>query len=927
MSHKYNPKEIEPKWQHRWEESECFKATEDTSRPKYYCLEMYPYPSASLHMGHLRNYAIGDSIARYKRLNGFNVLYPMGYDAFGLPAENAAIKQKIDPEGWTRSNIEAIKHQQQEMGLSYDWSRQVQSLDENYYKWNQWIFLKFYEKGLTYREKAVINWCPDCNTVLANEQVINNRCWRCSSIVEQRELEQWFFRIKDYADELLRSLDDLDWPESVKTMQRNWIGRSEGTIINFNIANSGETIPIFTTRPDTVFGVTFMVFAPEHPLIKNWVEGTKYQAAFETFLAGVQKEDKFQRTAADKEKKGMFIGKYAINPLTNGKIPVYVGNFVIYEYGAGAVMAVPAHDQRDFEFAKEHDLPVKVVIQPRDKVLSPDEMIEAYIEDGILVNSGEFDGLDNHEAIMKISRKLEEIKLGKSTVNYKLRDWLISRQRYWGTPIPIIHCDKCGSVPVSFEDLPVKLPGDVEFTGSGNPLATSSSFINTTCPECGAPAHRETDTMDTFVDSSWYFFKYCSPFSEQVPFDKEPASYWMPVDQYIGGIEHAILHLLYARFFTKALRDIGLSKIDEPFSRLLCQGMVNKEAPYCELCNRFLPPDDYEGSSCSVCGNEYKLKSAKMSKSLGNVIDPRILMDNYGADTSRFFILFGSNPERELEWSNAGIESVYKSLEKSFHLLIEMPGSVKDTIDARDNYINFITHKSIRDATHNFEELKLKDAITHIMILIDELSTYSKTHVNKDIYNEARMTATVLLSPVIPHLCEEVWELTGHDDFIISARWPICDETVVNEMNEFKWNLLSDLSDDIREIIKVARITSPKRIRIYSAAGWKFRLAALFKQEFAKTKDRGQIMKTLMSTDLKRYGKQVNQILGKYLNDPALAPYVDMGLDGEFSFLNEAALILESGFNCAIEFYKEDDSHEKKAAGALPGRPAIIIDL
>ncbi|MFV9630358.1 MAG: leucine--tRNA ligase [Methanosarcinales archaeon] len=926
MSHKYNPKEIEPKWQHRWEESECFKATEDTSRPKYYCLEMYPYPSASLHMGHLRNYAIGDSIARYKRLNGFNVLYPMGYDAFGLPAENAAIKQKIDPEDWTRSNIEAIKHQQQKMGLSYDWSRQVQSLDENYYKWNQWIFLKFYEKGLTYREKAVINWCPDCNTVLANEQVINNRCWRCSSIVEQRELEQWFFRIKDYADELLTSLDDLDWPESVKTMQRNWIGRSEGTTINFNIANSGETIPIFTTRPDTVFGVTFMVFAPEHPLIKNWVEGTKYQAAFETFLAGVQKEDKFQRTAADKEKKGMFIGKYAINPLTNDEIPVYVGNFVIYEYGAGAVMAVPAHDQRDFEFAKEHDLPVKVVIQPQDKVLSPDEMTEAYIEDGILVNSGEFDGLDNHEAIMKISRKLEEIKLGKSTVNYKLRDWLISRQRYWGTPIPIIHCDKCGTVPVSFEDLPVKLPGDVEFTGSGNPLATSSSFISSICPECGAPAHRETDTMDTFVDSSWYFFKYCSPFSEQVPFDKEPASYWMPVDQYIGGIEHAILHLLYARFFTKALRDIGLSKIDEPFSRLLCQGMVNKEAPYCELCNRFLPPDDYEGSSCSACGSEYKLKSAKMSKSLGNVIDPRILMDKYGADASRFFILFGSNPERELEWSNAGIESVYKSLEKSFHLLIEMPGSVKDTIDARDNYINFITHKSIRDATYNFKELKLKDAITHIMILIDELSTYSKTSVNKDIYNEARMTATVLLSPVIPHLCEEVWELTGHDDFIISARWPICDETVVNEMNEFKWKLLSDLSDDIGEIIKVARITSPKRIRIYSAAGWKFRLAALFNQEFAKTKDRGQIMKTLMSTDLKRYGKQVNQILGKYLNDPALAPYVDMGLEGEFSFLNEAALILESGFNCAIEFYKEDDSHEKKAAGALPGRPAIIID-
>jgi leucyl-tRNA synthetase len=926
MLRKYNPKEIEPKWQHRWEESECFKVTEDISKPKYYCLEMYPYPSASLHMGHLRNYAIGDSIARYKRLQGFNVLYPMGYDAFGLPAENAAIKQKIDPEIWTRDNIRAIKYQQQEMGLSYDWSRQIQSLDEDYYKWNQWIFLKFYEHGLTYREKAMINWCPGCGTVLANEQVINNRCWRCSSIVEQRELKQWFFKIRNYAEELLLSLDDLDWPDSVKTMQRNWIGRSEGTIINFKIANSGETISIFTTRPDTVFGVTFMVFAPEHPLVKDWVKGTKSQVPFESFLADVQQENRFQRTAADREKKGMFIGKYAVNPLTDEMIPVYVGNFVIYEYGGGAVMAVPAHDQRDFEFAKEHDLPIKVVIRPRDRELSADELKQAYIEDGILVNSGEFNDLDNRSAIDRISKKLEEMNLGKRTVNYKLRDWLISRQRYWGTPIPIIHCDKCGTVPASIEDLPVRLPKDVEFTGSGNPLTTSESFVNIVCPGCGGRARQETDTMDTFVDSSWYFFKYCSPYSEQVPFDRDSASYWMPVDQYIGGIEHAILHLLYARFFTKALRDIGLTGIDEPFSRLLCQGMVNKETPYCESCDRFLTPEDHNESSCTGCGSEYTLKSAKMSKSLGNVVDPQVLMDNYGADASRFFIIFGSNPERELEWTDTGIESIYRSLEKIFRLLTEPPGAVKDSTDASDKYIQFIVHKSIKNTTEAFEELKLKDAVTNIMVLIDELSTYSQMPVNRDIYTEAKKAAVVLLSPVTPHICEEVWEMMGHEDFIVKTKWPVYDESVISESNKFKWNMLSDLTDDIKEIIKVARITSAKKIRIFTAAGWKYDLTALFTKEFVRTKDRGQIMKSLMSTDLKRYGKQVNQILGKYLYDPGLAPSIDLQQKDEFNFLKETASILESYFSCAVEFYQEEESHEKKAAGALPGRPAIIIE-
>ncbi|MCL7412659.1 MAG: leucine--tRNA ligase [ANME-2 cluster archaeon] len=926
MNYHYDPKNIEPKWQKRWEESEVFRVTEAPSKPKYYCLEMYPYPSAALHMGHLRNYAIGDSIARHKRMQGFNVLYPMGYDAFGLPAENAAIKQKIDPETWTRSNIESIKAQQQEMGLSYDWSRQIQSLDEDYYKWNQWTFLKFFEKGLTYRENALINWCPDCGTVLANEQVINNRCWRCSTVVEQRELKQWFFKIRAYADELLDGLEDLDWPESVKMMQRNWIGRSEGTIIRFSIAGTGETIPIFTTRPDTVFGVTFMVFAPEHPMIKDWVEGTEYQADFETFLAEVAQEDKFLRMSADKDKKGMFIGKYAVNPLTGDTIPVYVGNFVIYEYGAGAVMAVPAHDQRDFEFAHVHDIPIKIVIRPLDRELDPGEMDGAYVDDGILVNSGEFDGTGNLDAIIRISEKLQSLGLGERTTNYKLRNWLISRQRYWGTPIPIIYCDRCGTVPVPVEDLPVRLPKDVEFTGSGNPLETSKSFTSVTCPVCGGPARRETDTMDTFVDSSWYFFKYCSPRSHDVPFEKEAASYWMPVDQYIGGIEHAILHLLYARFFTKAMRDIGLTEVDEPFARLLCQGMVNKETPYCEVCGRFLPPGDFEEHSCCTCGSKYALKSAKMSKSLGNVVDPQILMDKYGADASRFFILFGSNPERELEWSDSGIESVYRFLEKTYCLLVEPPFSLKNGIDAGDSYIRFLTHRTIKEATGAFEELKLKDVLTNVQALVDEIVDYGQSAVNSEIYANAIRAILLLLSPITPHLCEEAWESAGNEGFICQTVWPEYNEIVVSGSESYKWNMLGDLSDDIKEILRVAHIASPEKIQIIIAAGWKFELAALFRQEFARTKDRGQIMKALMSTDLKRYGKQVNQILGKYLDDPALAPSIALDAQAEFDFLSSAASILETRFSCAIKISREEDSKEKKAAGALPGRQSIIVD-
>ncbi|MBY8980814.1 MAG: leucine--tRNA ligase, partial [Candidatus Lokiarchaeota archaeon] len=650
----YNFQKIEEKWQERWELEKIFEVKEDLSKngkEKYYVLEMYPYPSSDLHIGHLRNYSIGDSFARFKRMKGFNVLYPMGYDSYGLPAENAAIDHGIDPEEWTNLNIKSIQKQQKRIGLSYDWTRMVFSHDPNYYKWDQWFFLKMYEKGLAYRQESYVNWCPKCITVLANEQVQSGKCWRCSSEVEQQFLTQWFLKIRDYAEELLDGLDTVDWPDKVKIMQRNWISKSEGSTIRFPIAKEDRTIDIFTTRADTLFGVTFMVFAPEHPWIKEWVKGTEYDELFEQFYNDVMKQDKFERTNIDIEKKGMFIGKHAINPITKEEIPIYIGNFVIYEYGAGAVMAVPGHDQRDFEFAKKYNIPIKVVIQPFEYELNADRMTRAYEGDGILVNSDEFNGMENRSAIDSISKKLESIGMGEKTVNYKLRDWLISRQRYWGCPIPIIYCDTCGIVPIPYNELPVELPKDIKFTGRGNPLKTSEIYVNVPCPKCGKQAKRETDTMDTFVDSSWYFFRYCDPDEKDLPYRKEIADYWMNVDQYIGGIEHAIMHLLYARFFTKVARDIGLHSFSEPFQRLLTQGMVNKAHPFCPECETFALKAEMHNKKCKRCGTDFILRSVKMSKSYGNTVDPIGIMNKYGADAARLFILFGASPKSGLEWS------------------------------------------------------------------------------------------------------------------------------------------------------------------------------------------------------------------------------------------------------------------------------------
>lgn len=762
---------IAKKWQKRWEQKKIFKNDDSTDKEKFYCLEMYPYPSGALHMGHLRNYSIGDSLARFKRMQGFNVLYPMGYDSFGMPAENAAIKNKINPREWTDSNIKNMQKQQKEMGLSYDWDRFLYSHDPEYFKWNQWVFLKLIEKGLAYKKESNVNWCNDCKTVLANEQVEQGKCWRCHNIVEEKSLEQWFYKITEYADELLTCIDSLKWPEQVKTMQRNWIGKSHGTEIEFQIDNSPENVNIFTTRPDTLFGVTFMVFAPEHPIIQKLIKGTEHEEEFNKFFSEVKTEDKFERANENSEKKGMFTGLYAINPINSEKVPIYVGNFVIYEYGGGAVMAVPAHDQRDFLFAKMHNIPIKVVIQPKEIELTEENMKEAYTGPGVMVNSEEFDGITWEEGKVKVTEKLEEISKGEKVTNFKIRDWLISRQRYWGTPIPIIYCDECGTVPVPIEDLPVKLPEDVEFTGQGNPLLTSKSFVNCKCPKCGKDAKRETDTMDTFVDSSWYFIRYCSPKEDKVPFDTAKVNYWMPVSQYIGGIEHAVMHLLYARFYTKALRDLGLHDIDEPFERLLCQGMVIKDG-------------------------------AKMSKSLGNVVDPQGIFDKFGPDTARLFILAAAAPDKELDWNDSGVNGIYKFLKR----VINMSENI-NAEEADDKLLNKL-NRTIRSVTSYIENFENNKAVVSIYSYVDYLQRYDQ------IPKQAYETLLLLLSPFTPHVCEELWEKIGNEAFISVQEWPKFDEDKINDEIEKEEQVIEKTVSDIRNILQLVK-EQPKKLFLY----------------------------------------------------------------------------------------------------------------
>lgn len=753
MKEKYNFTEIEKKWQDVWEKEDAFKTVEDYDKEKYYVLEMFPYPSGKLHMGHVRNYSIGDVIARFKRLKGYNVLHPMGWDSFGLPAENAAIKNDIHPAIWTDSNIAEMHRQLQGLGFSYDWNREVATCKEEYYKWMQWIFIQFYNKGLAYKKDNPVNWCPSCQTVLANEQVVDGCCERCHTPVTKKRLSQWYLKITNYADRLLKDLDKMPgWPEKVKLMQKNWIGRSTGAEVTFEIENFSKKLQIYTTRPDTLFGVTYMVLAPEHPFVPELTNGTEYEAAVKAYQEECQHKSEIERTSLTKEKTGVFTGCYGINPVNGKKVPIFISDYVMMDYGTGAIMAVPAHDQRDFEFAKKFDLDIVPVVDSQNPEIDINNLTEAFVAEGTMINSGKYTGMNNKEAIEEITKDLEADGLGKAQVNYKLRDWLISRQRYWGCPIPMVYCEECGWVPEKEENLPVKLPTDVEFTGKGDsPLKTSKTFGETTCPCCGKKAVREFDTMDTFVDSSWYFLRYCDAHNSEKPFDKKKADYWMNVDQYIGGVEHAILHLLYARFFQMVMHDLGLVDAEEPFDNLLTQGMVIKDG-------------------------------AKMSKSLGNIVSPEEIQAKYGADTARLFILFAAPPEKELDWSDAGVEGSYRFLNRVYRLVQEYVNEIRgdfrgsETItiqSAEDKALNFQLNATVKKVTEDAGgRFSFNTAISSIMELVNALYKYKQGEVNVPLMNDAIEKLILILNPFVPHITEELWNDLGHEDRVYQQNWP-----------------------------------------------------------------------------------------------------------------------------------------------------------
>jgi leucyl-tRNA synthetase len=819
----YKPQTIEKKWQERWQKDRAFEVTEDDPRPKFYCLEMFAYPSGHAHVGHLRNYMIGDVVARMKRMRGYNVLHPFGWDAFGLPAENAAIKSHTHPEKWTLENIAHMKGQLQRVGISYAWEREIATCLPDYYKWNQWLFLKMLERDLAYRKRSTVNWCPSCNTVLANEQVIDGRCWRCDTPVITRELEQWFFRITQYADELLEAAEQLPgWPDKVLTMQRNWIGRSEGARVKFALAQVGDrgpgtgdqagvhdgprpvgvapgrpepvegrtpspeprapspdSIEVFTTRIDTIYGANFILLAPEHPLVPEWSRSDATPTGFAETLRRFQTQDRSARMTGEIEKEGFDTGRFAINPFTKKPVPIWVANFVLGEYGTGAVMGVPGHDQRDFEFATKYKLPITVVVEPEGESLSTGVKSpeQPYDGPGRLMNSGEFSGLPTDEAVEKMTQAAEERGIGQGTVQYRLKDWGISRQRYWGTPIPVLYCDRCGMVPVPADDLPVLLPKTVEFTGRGDsPLAQIPEFVNTTCPECGGPARRETDTMDTFVDSSWYFFRFCDPKNPDLPFEPEKVRYWGPVDFYVGGVEHAILHLIYSRFFCRVFRDIGMTALDEPFMRLLTQGMV--------------------------------LKSGQvMSKSKGNVVDPDDMIEKFGADALRLYVIFVAPPEKEIEWTEAGLEGSFRFLSRVWRLVDQLAETIGGEgipkpdgleLDEAERALRRKTHDTIRRVTQDLDpRVHLNTAVSALMELVNELYAFCNRsgciRVGRDpddpeavgviersqtlaVLKEAVEALVLMLSPFTPHMSEELRERLGMGG--IAAAWPQFDEAV-----------------------------------------------------------------------------------------------------------------------------------------------------
>ena len=880
--------EIAKKWQKKWEEEGIFKVKEDKSKKKFYCLEMYPYPSGSgLHMGHVRNYCIGDAVARFKRMQGFNVLYPMGYDSFGLPAENAAIQAKSHPKIFTEQAIQNFIRQQKALGLSYDWSRMITSHNPEYYKWDQWIFLKMLEKGLAYKKKAAVNWCPDCNTVLANEQVHNGKCWRHSETeVEPKELEQWFFRITQYANELLEDIDKLKgWGEDVKIMQRNWIGKSYGVTLKFDVYDEKEKkvdeIETFTTRLDTVYGITYLVLAVEHPKLLEWVKGTKYEKDARKLIFNAKKKSFVERTAEGKEKNGMFIGKYFINPFTNEKCPIWIADYALYEYGTGAVMAVPAHDQRDFEFAKKYNLGIKVVIKPIDYDLNAEKMSRAFVEDGIMANSKQFDGVKSREAMGEIAKLAEKKKWGKKTVNYKLKDWLLSRQRFWGCPIPIVYCDKCGIVPDY--DIPVLLPEKVKFTGKGNPLENCKEFVDTECPKCKGKAKRETDTMDTFVDSSWYFLRYCDADNGKKIFDSAKVDYWMPIDIYIGGKEHATMHLIYFRFFTKFLRDLGLVKVDEPAFNLFNQGMLHK--------NGFV-----------------------MSKSRGNVVTQDDIERKYGIDTARLFLMFVSSPDKDMEWDDKTIEGSFRFLNKFYRTVSE-----KRKVDEFSKIEESKLNKMVMEVTNYIEEMKYNKALISIMQFTDFLSNQER------ISKESAKKLAIVSSVFTPHICEELWEKLGNKGFASLQKWPAYDESKIDREAEALEEVLEATKKDIYSVIELAKIEKPKKISIFVADAWKYNFIRKLKEEMEKTRNVGEIIKAL-SKDFRAYMKDISKIVPRLVKDETKLPKVVLDMKKELDALKASEDGLKEEFNCDVEAIEEKDSKEAKAKNAMPGKVAILVE-
>jgi leucyl-tRNA synthetase len=805
-NHDYVPSEVERRWRAYWDETGLFNCPDVAERPEFYCLVMFPYPSGALHVGHGRNYILGDVVARYKRMQGFNVLHPMGWDAFGLPAENAAIKHDTHPSEYVAENIRVMKEQINSLGIGYDWEREINTSEPDYYKWTQWVFLQLYKRGLAYRRDAPVNWCPGCQTALANEEVVNGLCERCDTPVTQEDLPQWFFKITDYSQQLLDDLELLDaWPERVRRMQANWIGRSEGALVEFTVAHTGEPMACFTTRPDTLWGVTFMCLAPEHPIIPDLVEGTAREEEVMEFVEEAHEQSEVARASDAVEKAGIFTGRYVINPVNDEKVPLWVANYALMEYGTGAVMAVPAHDQRDFEFARKYDLPVRPVIQPPDEELVGDEMTEAWEGPGVMADSGPFDGTEVPEGIGEVVDYLEENDMGEGDVNYRLRDWLISRQRYWGAPIPIVHCRDCGAVPVPDEDLPVRLPEEVDFRPKGkSPLAFVDEFVETTCPECGEPAKRETDTIAQWLCSCWYFLRYVSPHDDDQPFDRNLVDRWLPVDLYIGGVEHAVLHLLYSRFIVKVLHDAGHIGFKEPFTALFTQGMICKQSYVCTRCGKIVSDDpnvrepckcDFDVSLAERLEKETEVESSvdKMSKSKGNVVTLDDAITQYGADTLRLYTLSIGPPEKDAEWQEGGIVGYHRFLNRLWDAVVAyedafsaLPGRTpdQDVLEGPWKEVHRRVHATVKKVTEDVQDRwHFNTAVAAVISLLNEVQrlplkeTYDGSEGDEElagfeVYRFALERIVLLLAPFVPHICEDLWQRLGHEPSIFRQEWP-----------------------------------------------------------------------------------------------------------------------------------------------------------